>query len=75
VVTVPMYPCEDTFAIRLMNNITAIRILFDAMLPTHYRLLADAINNSSGLLANKSGTAFSKKFYVSQIARPAASCS
>jgi hypothetical protein len=43
-----MYPCEDTFAIRLMNNITAIRILFDAILPTHYRLLADAINNSSG---------------------------
>ena len=49
VVTVPMYPCEDTFAIRLMNNITAIRILFDAILPTHYRLLADAINNGNGL--------------------------
>ena len=32
-----------------MNNITAIRILFDAMLPTHYRLLADAINNGNGL--------------------------
>jgi len=43
-----MYPCEDAFAIRLMNNINAIRILLDAILLTLGSQLVDAINNGNG---------------------------